>query len=118
LSPFAAPRPCAVCRQLNCTTHTKAARTREYDKTRRPKWLVQFYSSARWKALRRLVLVEEPLCRTCKAQGAIVLSAQADHIKPIHKHPELMLVRSNLQGLCLPCHRSKTRREETEEKED
>ena len=34
-----------------------------------------------------------------------------DHIRPIHSHPELAFTSSNLQRLCIPCHKVKTKAE-------
>ena len=59
----------------------------------------------RYQRRRRAVLVREPLCRACKQR----LAEQVDHVVPKHRggtdDP------ANLQPLCIPCHRRKTRRE-------
>ncbi|WP_422317953.1 HNH endonuclease, partial [Prosthecobacter sp.] len=59
-----------------------------------------------WRRLRRVVLAEEPMCRKC---GAIAM--EVDHIKTVARWPELRLVRTNLQALCKPCHKTKTARD-------
>ena len=62
---------------------------------------------AAWQRLRLLVLAEEPLCRSCGASPA----TEADHIVPLSRASHLRLERTNVQGLCAPCHRAKTQRE-------
>ena len=54
-----------------------------------------------WDKLRRIVRVEEPLCRACLRVGMITASGKNDSLR---------LDRSNLQALCKPCHSRKTMR--------
>lgn len=56
--------------------------------------------------MRARVLVEEPLCRLCLAQERYRPTSIADHIIP--KAEKGTDERINYQGLCKPCHRSKT----------
>lgn len=56
--------------------------------------------------MRARVLVEEPLCRLCLAQERYNPTTIADHIIP--KAEKGTDERRNYQGLCAPCHRSKT----------
>lgn len=81
-------------------------RDREYDRMRGS-------ASSRgydwtWHKLRNAVLQGSPLCVRCEKQGRTRAAEEVDHIQPISTHPELRLVRENLQPLCLPCHRLKT----------
>jgi 5-methylcytosine-specific restriction endonuclease McrA len=62
------------------------------------------YNSAKWKRTRERVLTEQPLC-TC---GAIATGV--DHITAIEDGGNPW-ARHNLQGLCGPCHATKTNRE-------
>jgi 5-methylcytosine-specific restriction protein A len=62
-----------------------------------------------WAKLRQLVLWEEPLCRPCQAAGVTTASVEVDHIIPRSRGGSSK--RSNLQGICIPCHRDKTARE-------
>ena len=59
----------------------------------------------RLAALRRQVLAEQPICAACHQR----LSAEMDHITPVHVDPTLVLDRDNVQGLCVECHKDKTR---------
>jgi 5-methylcytosine-specific restriction protein A len=60
-----------------------------------------------WRALRLVVLAEEPLCRECMKKGVLTLATEVDHIIPIVDGGGV-LDRSNLQPLCKPCHSRKT----------
>lgn len=59
-----------------------------------------------WRSLRRLVLMQQPLCRHCLRDGRTVLAREVDHVDndPSNNDP------ANLVGLCTPCHSRKTRR--------
>lgn len=72
---------------------------------------MSFYDTAAWKKLRRLRLVNEPLCRIHAAQGRAVPAKHVDHIVPINKGGEA-LDYDNTQSLCLECHTLKTREDE------
>ena len=71
-----------------------------------------FYKSKAWRRLRDLVLSEEPFCRYCSQQGYTTPSVVVDHIQRRRDHPDLALVRDNLQGLCKYHHDSVKAREE------
>ena len=57
-----------------------------------------------WVKLRRMVLAEEPVCRSCQKSNRITPSKEVHHIIPIAENPDLRLERSNLMALCKPCH--------------
>ncbi len=67
---------------------------------------IAWYMQPRWRALRKIVLREEPICRMCQREA----SSHVDHIIPRKKRPDLAFERSNLQGLCQPCHNAKKER--------
>lgn len=56
--------------------------------------------------MRAVVLREEPLCRPCQAAGRVTASTIADHIKPLSEGGTGD--RENYQGICRPCHDTKT----------
>ena len=60
-------------------------------------------NSAAWRKLRQRVLAEEPLCRHCAAQGAVVVATEVDHMRGAADNS-----RDALQALCKPCHSIKT----------
>ncbi|KTT72628.1 HNH endonuclease [Sphingomonas endophytica] len=61
---------------------------------------------------RAQVLAEEPLCRLCLARGDESPTEEVDHIKPLSRGGRDD--RANKQGLCIPCHRAKTRAEDAQ----
>ena len=63
-------------------------------------------TSRPWARLRASVLMTNPLCVKCASAGRVQAAHEVDHIVPLHmggRHD-----RSNLQGLCAPCHADKT----------
>lgn len=59
--------------------------------------------------LRQQVRSEEPMCRLCLARNLTRATDEIDHIKPLSAGGSND--RSNLQGLCKPCHEEKSARE-------
>lgn len=64
---------------------------------------------AEYKRVRAQVVAEEPLCRACLANGHVTPGEHVDHIIPIAEGGTH--ARTNLQRLCIPCHKAKTARE-------
>lgn len=100
--PTRSPTRCRQCRKLHhdtglCAT-CKRQRYLDY------RWV---YADPRWAELRDQVLSEQPLCADCRA----VPSQDIDHVIPLTVSPRLAFTRSNVCGLCKPCHGRKTRRE-------
>jgi 5-methylcytosine-specific restriction enzyme A len=62
-----------------------------------------------WAMIRRWVLAEEPLCRSCQAAGRVSASVEVDHITPLSQGGTDD--RANLAGICVSCHREKSARE-------
>lgn len=58
---------------------------------------------------RAAVIAEEPLCRLCLKDGRTTPTAIVDHIKPLAWGGSDD--RSNKQGLCVPCHDTKSEAE-------
>nr|WP_314623626.1 HNH endonuclease signature motif containing protein [uncultured Noviherbaspirillum sp.] len=65
-------------------------------------------NGAAWARLRSLVLSEQPLCPECERMGRIMPARDVDHVDNDASNNE----RSNLVGLCTPCHSVKTQRHE------
>ena len=57
-------------------------------------------NSEAWYRLRRTVLAEQPLCPECEARGVIEPATQVHHVNDNAMDDS----RSNLVGLCAPCH--------------
>lgn len=79
-------------------------------KENRP-WYWHWYNKAQWNGphgLRRVVLARDPICKICNRYPSTI----ADHIKPHRGVRSMFCDLDNLQGLCKPCHDTKTARED------
>ena len=110
--PMRPKRPCGYpgCCELvsdgsRCDKHKKQEQQR-YDKERGTAHERGY--DANHRRLRKIVLAEEPLCRHCLEKGITTASNEMDHIDGNSRN----LKRSNLQGLCKPCHSRKTIKEQ------
>jgi 5-methylcytosine-specific restriction protein A len=107
--PMAALRPCAahgcpaLVRRGRCPAHTTQVSRERGSASARG-------YGASWRRLRALVLLQEPFCRACRAQGRVTASQDVDHIRP--RALGGTDDRGNLQGLCHACHSAKTLREQ------
>jgi 5-methylcytosine-specific restriction enzyme A len=100
-------------RERRCPKHTIGDNERkQYDRARN-KWdpFRALYKTARWQWLKRVVKMDEPICKCC----GLAKSDVVDHIIPARvyaaKDSERFYDRANIQGLCKPCHDEKTRHE-------
>lgn len=66
-----------------------------------------------YKVLARTVVREEPLCKL-RLPGCTRWTTTADHVLPVKTHPELAMLRSNLQGACKHCNSAKQDRNPSE----
>ena len=64
------------------------------------------YNTRAWRKLRASILMDEPICRSCKLEAATVI----DHMKPVRVGGEFWDL-DNLQPLCKRCHNSKSGKE-------
>ena len=78
---------------------------------RRPKTADPFYKRGAWLALRRLVLLRDPMCVQCLKENRLTESRHVDHVISRATRPDLEMDADNLQGLCASCHSVKTRKE-------
>lgn len=62
-----------------------------------------------WQKLRKAMLAQEPLCRTCQARGMVTAATELDHIVP--KAQGGTDDPGNLAPICTPCHKDKTAHE-------
>jgi 5-methylcytosine-specific restriction protein A len=69
-------------------------------------------NSKRWKQLREWKLNESPLCEMCAAKGLVVAAVDVHHKIPcesartIQEIEALCFNPSNLQSLCVTCHKA------------
>ena len=91
-----------------CPTH---ARQREH---RRDNYAVRrWYRTAKWQAIRRRVLHEEPCCPDCQQETGRVVESQDVHHKQRHGGDRRRFFdRRNLQALCHVHHARRTARGE------
>jgi 5-methylcytosine-specific restriction protein A len=68
----------------------------------------QFYKTKEWNSIRLIVLANNPYCEECLKLGVKTIATDVDHIIDIKDAPERFMDMANLQGLCRPCHSTKT----------
>ena len=66
----------------------------------------------RWQKASKGFLKKNPLCVECKEQGSTTQAEVVDHIVPHKGDMKLFWDRDNWQSMCVPCHNSKTARED------
>lgn len=81
--------------------------TRDYETAESRRDAKRFYASARWRAMRALVLAEQPLCPDCASEGRVESATEVHHKQERRKRPDLAFVRANLEGLCKAHHNAK-----------
>ena len=93
----------------------KAARTnkeqsRRYD-TNKSSIARYGFNYRRWRRIRRLHLIQNPLCVECLKKGRILLATTVDHIDPHRGDAVKFYDKKNLQSLCTSHHNQKSGRE-------
>ena len=88
---------------------------KQYDRERSTDPIRKLYNTVRWFWVRKNVLARDRICVRCRQWAA----EEADHAIPARKYVRLhggdmnrFYDESNLQGLCKPCHSSKTATED------
>jgi 5-methylcytosine-specific restriction protein A len=61
-------------------------------------------STPAWRKVRGEVLADSPLCWLCVQNDRTTIAKQVHHIRQLVSTPSLAFDRSNLVGLCRPCH--------------
>ncbi len=110
--PATPPKPCSHpgCGVLvrdgssRCAKHPKAQWAKPVTATKR-------VTGRKLQALRAELFARQPLCVLCQAQGKVTLASQRDHIIPLAEGGADDA--ANVQGLCEPCHASKSESERT-----
>lgn len=67
--------------------------------------------NSRWAKARRTYLIRNPLCENCTENHRVTAATVVDHITPHRGDQALFWDTMNWQGLCKPCHDSKTAKE-------
>ena len=67
--------------------------------------------SNEWGRARAAWLNAQPLCVACSCDGRVTAGEVVDHIVPHKGDMQFFWDRSNWQTLCIPCHNSKTAKE-------
>lgn len=62
----------------------------------------------RWQCFRASYLKSHPLCVLCEAMGIVEPATEVHHIEDFKADYELKYKKSNLMGLCKPCHSKET----------
>jgi 5-methylcytosine-specific restriction endonuclease McrA len=99
------PRPC-LAPGCPATVTGRAVRCPEHalpDSRHRDPEQARFYGSTTWKLIRLRVRREEPTCRTCGTRP----TTEVHHVDGDWRNNS----RSNLEGICTPCHRSTSGRD-------
>ncbi len=105
-------RRCPKCLHLvkgRCDT-CQAERTKDYD-DRRGSSTARGYDKD-WRRFRTQMLIEQPLCVDCEANGRITAACEVHHIVKLRTDPSLRLEPSNVMCLCKSCHSRRTYRGE------
>lgn len=84
-----------------CAVHARAREKRTHSPANK-----RVYNSKRWKALRKKVMAEQPICPCGK------LTEDVDHIVPLEDGGD-PFARDNVRGWCHSCHSRVTRRAQT-----
>lgn len=108
------PTPCyyygcaALTEQKYCEKHVHKVVKPEPKKYKdnRPSRSARGYDE-HWMKLRRMVLAQEPLCRSCMTQGRHTAANEVDHMDGNVRNNAW----SNMQSLCKSCHSKKTVRD-------
>lgn len=105
--PIAAPKPCS---HPGCGVLVRDG-TGRCPKHPRPVWdkrqgAPKRVTGRRLQAQRAALFARQPLCVECERRGMVVLATQRDHIVPLAEGGTDD--EDNVQGLCRPCHQSKS----------
>jgi 5-methylcytosine-specific restriction enzyme A len=65
-----------------------------------------------WQQARLRFLKQHPLCVACEERGLITAATVVDHRIPHRGDQALFWNKANWQGMCKPCHDSKTQTED------
>lgn len=64
----------------------------------------EVYNTDKWRKLRALKLMDNPLCEMCEAEGKVIPALDVHHITPILEDIDKAFDYYNLMSLCRKCH--------------
>ncbi len=67
--------------------------------------------TSKWQKMRLSYLRQHPLCAVCSEKGITKPAVLIDHIQPHKGDMQKFWNQDNWQGLCIPCHITKTVKE-------
>lgn len=111
--------PGGTCRVHGCRDVASSKNNGYCDKHKNHGWTkyqqskegeTRVYQTSVWKKKRQIVINRAMgLCESCDKEGRITPGVEVDHIVPVSRGGTDEI--SNLQLLCVPCHRKKTANE-------
>lgn len=87
-------------------------RRKRYEATPERKEAQKFYSTAKWRRLKKWYKAHHPLCADCLDAGREVWATDVHHIVKRSEDPSREMDVDNLMGLCDSCHGKRTARGE------
>jgi 5-methylcytosine-specific restriction protein A len=64
----------------------------------------RWYSTARWRRVRKTQFGKQPLCERCEAKGFRIVATICDHDDPATKLSAETFFAGPFSSLCKPCH--------------
>ena len=95
------PKACAM-PQCPAITENKYCDKHKQGKYKRNKTTNEAGYGITWQRLRKIILLDNPLCETCKSKNIIKPATEVHHV--IRLSAGGTNERDNLQCLCKPCH--------------
>jgi len=94
---------------------SRVERSRAYEAERRKAkpWRA-WYGTPQWRAVRRAVLIEQPLCERHLRRGEIIAATVVNHCTP-HRGNWGLFIGGPFEAVCKACHDSEIQREERAE---
>jgi 5-methylcytosine-specific restriction protein A len=83
-------------------------RHREYNRFGRDPFLLELYSTGRWKKFRAWIRTSRILCERCKAEGRTTAGEQVHHKISPRVDMSLAFEPTNCELLCHACHSRET----------
>ena len=77
------------------------------------------YNTVKWKSLRKIKLMNNPLCENCLKNDKVELATEVHHITPFMRGTNLEQIKylgfdyNNLESICNQCHQNKHKNNNT-----